>query len=82
VVSTPKQKRKTLSTVRFKEATTPTNQKAMLEDEETLLRSKLGKDKGRKKGTSLTQLGFELGRRFIEPAVSDGKEEIRYRLQS
>jgi len=82
VVSTPKSKRKTPSTVRFEGTLTPTNSKATLEDEETVLRSKSGKGKGKKKGTSLTQVGLELGTRFIEPAVPDGTAEIRSRLQS
>jgi len=82
VVSTPKSKRKTPSTVKFEGTSTPINSKETLEHEEALLGSKSGKGKGRKKGTSLTQLGLELGTRFIEPAVPDGTEEIRSRLQS
>ena len=68
--------------VRFEGTSTPTNSMATLGDEETLLRSKSGKGKGRKKGTSLTQLRSELGTRFVELAVPDGMEEIRSRLQS
>jgi len=82
MVSTPKSIRKTTCTMRFEETMTPTSSKTMIEDEEALLRSKTGKGKERKKVTSLTQLGLELGTRFVEPAVPDGTDEIRSRLQS
>ena len=82
VVSTPKSKKKTPSTVKFEEVSTPKSSKMTMEDKETLLRSKTGKGKGRKTGTSLTQLGLELGTRFVELAVPDGTDEIRSSLQS